>query len=136
MSESRNRGRETGQTARESPRQIGDRGEAAALAELLRCGYRILWRNWALGRGRNEIDLIAEDHGEVVFVEVKTRGPGSLRSPASAVDDAKRRRIRRAAGAFLSRYREPSPHRFDVVSVLTDEGGRVVSVEIARGAFE
>jgi putative endonuclease len=99
-------------------------------------GFRILRRNWSPGRGRNEIDIIAEQRGTIVFVEVKTRSPRSLRSPGSAVDEEKRRRIRRAAASFLARYREPAPHRFDVVSVFLDSQDQIREVALDSGAFE
>jgi len=52
-------------------RQLGDRGEQAATAYLEQCGYTIVTRNWRCRYG--EIDLVARDGEQLVFVEVRTR---------------------------------------------------------------
>jgi putative endonuclease len=51
--------------------QIGRQGENLALKKLKDQGYFLLARNFHSRFG--EIDLIAEDHGILVFIEVKTR---------------------------------------------------------------
>lgn len=112
---------------------IGDLGERAAADALVRRGARILARQWRCDAG--EIDLIAERGGEIAFVEVKTRGPRALLSPEEAVDGEKRRRVTAAAGVYLAAWREPSPHRFDVVAVRLDEHDRVVSIDVTERAF-
>lgn len=114
-------------------KKLGRIGEAAAEKQLRREGYRILERN-CLRRG-GEIDIIAEHAGSVVFVEVKTRSPRAWNTPESAVTPEKRTRIFRAATQYLSTYRTPSPVRYDIVSVMTDEADRVVSVTILPDAF-
>lgn len=114
-------------------RAIGLLGEQAAAEYLWRRGYRILKRNYRCPAG--EIDIIAEERGVLAFVEVKTRSPRAYAPPADAVDEEKRDRIRAAARYYLGSYREPSPRRFDVVSVLLDESDRVVSIEVEAGAF-
>lgn len=114
-------------------RQIGDLGEQAATAFLRAQGYRILERNYRCRCG--EIDIIAEDHGEIVFVEVKTRSPRAYLPPADAVDEQKRQRIRKAASFYLSSFRDPSPRRFDIVSVLVDEHDAVTHIHLDPRAF-
>ena len=52
--------------------EVGRVGEDAAVAALQARGYRILDRNVRLRHG--ELEVIAEDAGDVVFVEVKARG--------------------------------------------------------------
>jgi len=95
---------------------LGARGESAAEEFLRRRGYVIVARNFQCPLG--EIDLIALDHGSVVFVEVKTRRGGDFGSPAMAVDRRKQQRMRRAAEVYMSRKRlHDRPARFDVVEV-------------------
>ena len=101
---------------------IGPLGERLA-ARFLRkqLGYRILRRNCRSKLG--EIDLIARDGNEVVFVEVKTRSSRTWGDPETAVTPAKRRKLCRAAAAFAARNRlREHPLRFDVVAVLLEDG--------------
>lgn len=94
---------------------LGEAGEAAAARYLERVGWRVLARRWrAAGY---EIDLVMERRGTVAFVEVKTRRPGSLSPPVTAVDHRKRRRIAAAAQVGARRWRNARAFRFDVIAV-------------------
>ncbi len=64
-------------------------------------GMTIVERNFRCPRG--EIDIIARDGDELVFVEVKTRRSLALGSPLEAITPAKLGRIRMLAGIWLSR---------------------------------
>jgi len=80
-----------------------------------------------------EIDIIAQHLGELVFVEVRSRGSASSLNPVFSVDRQKQKRIIRAAEVYLGkRYREVPPARFDVVIVTL---GEPAVVEILRDAF-
>ena len=74
--------------------------ERVALVWLLLKGYRPLARRYSASGG--EIDLIVRRGRTVAFVEVKTRG--SLDDALSSIDRQKRRRIGRAARAWLARH--------------------------------
>ncbi len=50
---------------------LGSSGERLAAGWLEARGFRVLARNWRCAYG--ELDLIAEEAGELVFIEVKTR---------------------------------------------------------------
>lgn len=115
-------------------RAIGCLGEDAAADFLAGQGYRILERNWRCPAG--EIDIIAEHGGEIVFVEVKARSPRARFAPEEAVDWRKQRRLAAAAKYYLAPFRRPSPHRFDIVSVMLDEGDAVVQLEQKARAFD
>ena len=102
--------------------ETGRTGERLAARHLRRGGYRILAKNWR--SYRHEIDLIAREKstGTVVFVEVKTRTPGSYGRPADAVNADKRRFLRLAAEAWLMEHGGmEQPARFDVIEVLLPE---------------
>jgi len=115
-------------------RRTGRTGEWLAALHLFRKGFRLLERNYHCPRG--EIDLIAEDRGTLVFVEVKTRRSLGSGTPEDAVDRAKRQRIRSAAQWYLRGWRRWRPSvRFDVVGIVLDEQGRVVSIRHTPGAF-
>ncbi len=110
------------------------RGEDAAAAALRERGYRIVARNVRLRRG--ELDIIAEDHGTLVFVEVKTRRSRAYGTPAEAVTPAKRRALATLALAYLGRRGLCGRAcRFDVVEVWLDAADRVARLEVLRDAF-
>lgn len=114
----------------ENKRQIGQDYENQAAEYLRRQGFRILRRNFSCKNG--EIDIIAEDGGYLVFVEIKYRKDGACGHPLEAVDARKQRRICRTASYFCMRYGYggDTPCRFDVVAVMGDE------ITHVRNAFE
>lgn len=127
------RGPDTSAHRRHAAGRLGRAGEVYVARLLERAGYRILDRNWR--DGRREIDVVAGWGTEVVFVEVKTRRPGP--QPASeALAPAQRRRLRRAAAAWLRTHPGVGQSvRFDVV-VLTVSAGRPPHVRHFRDAFD
>ena len=100
--------------------EAGARGEQAA-ADFLRTrqGFAILTRNWRSPRDqRDEIDLVCRDGDVLVFVEVKARAAGALVSGYHAVDERKKRALRRAVQAYLGQLvPPPRTFRFDIVEV-------------------
>jgi putative endonuclease len=96
--------------------RIGKQGEENAVHYLKRMGYRILERNYRSGRG--EIDIIAEDGGVLVFIEVKKKIHEGFGSPESWVDRKKQAQIGKvAAGYLIEKDREDDPCRFDVIAI-------------------
>ncbi|NSW75306.1 MAG: YraN family protein [Candidatus Atribacteria bacterium] len=72
-----------------------------------------------------EVDLIGWDNGSFVFVEVKTRFSAFCGLPEEAVDDRKKRRIRRVAEFYLMQKGcnpDEVSIRFDVVAVQVGKG--------------
>ena len=117
-----------------SAKAAGDRGEDLVARYLQKAGYTLLDRQWRCWFG--ELDLVARSReGIVCFVEVKLRGPKSMGLPREAVDARKQARLRRTAGAYLSRYELDAPARFDVAEVYCEENG-AMRVEYLAGAFE
>lgn len=90
----------------------GARAEDLCEALLRRAGLRILARNWRCRFG--EIDLVAEDAGTRVFVEVRLRAPGGFGGAAESITAAKRARLLAAARLYLA-GRAAAPCRFDVL---------------------
>lgn len=118
-----------------SPRQLGDAGERYAALWLEEQGWRILDRNWRSRYG--ELDIVALDvHGEIVFVEVKTRRSSMQGSPQEAVDRRKQANLRRAAMEWLLDDSHYVPHRgtrFDVVAIRVTPSGPQTT--LVPGAF-
>ncbi len=114
-------------------RQTGNLGEDAVCAYLERLGAEILRRNFTVRGG--EIDIIAREGEDLLFVEVKTRRPGALVSGAAAVDAAKQRRIIRTAEQYLLKYPCDLQPRFDVAEAECS-GGFVRYITYLEGAFD
>lgn len=94
----------------------GKLGEELAAEELRRRGYAILARRYRTRFG--EIDIVAQDEGTVVFVEVKARRSDRFGSAAESVTDWKQRRIAAMAMDYLAWVgRLDDPCRFDVVAI-------------------
>jgi putative endonuclease len=114
--------------------RLGREGERIAARHLERKGWRILERGFRTRTG--EIDLVAEEEGVLVFVEVKARSGLGCGRPADAVDARKRGRILRAAHLWLARHGSiETPCRFDVVEVLS-EGGSEPLIHHIPDAFQ
>lgn len=113
-------------------RNLGKKGEELAAKYLAEQGYRILARNYRCSLG--EIDIIAGDKGDLVFIEVKTRTGFSFGLPQESITRAKQLRIRRIALHYLAEERPRyCNYRFDVVTVLMM--GKEPQLEIIKNAF-
>lgn len=113
-------------------RQLGDDGERATAALYRSRGYRVVARNWRSKLG--ELDLVVERSGVLVFCEVKTRSSSAFGGGYEGVTEAKQRKVRQLAEAFLSQTRmRPAACRFDVASVALARGAP--HVEIFEDAF-
>lgn len=107
--------------------RFGQESEMRAEQFLLAIGYRILDRNVRTPLG--ELDLVAEDQGVVVFVEVKGRATEAFGGALLAVDHRKRVKLTKLATQYLAqRHWSDKACRFDVVLVQgksSDQGGIV-----------
>ena len=114
--------------------QFGREGESAALTFLKKKGYRILEKNFRTKVG--EIDIIAEQDGVIVFIEVKARASHEFGHPFTAITPAKQKKIIQTAKSFLARKRiSDKPMRFDVVA-LTSDGPDSWQIELLENAFQ
>lgn len=96
---------------------LGKKGEAIAKTYLENKGYLIREENFRTRYG--EIDLIAQDGDEIVFVEVKTRGSTSHGLPCEAVTIKKQMKIKGVANYYLLVTGNlHSNCRMDVIEIL------------------
>lgn len=114
--------------------EFGVQSERSAAIHLQECGYRILHRNYRIAQG--EIDLVADHHGTLVFVEVKARRSKKFGPPAYAVNVQKQKRLTHVARHYLHRYQCGDRRcRFDVL-LLTKQPSGNVHIEVIQNAFE
>ena len=99
----------------------GRKGEEYAAEMLEAKGYRIVKRNYAVGK--SELDIVAENEETFVICEVKTRiqvygAPSPYGPPSRAVTKEKRRHLLPATTLFCRKRQDTGkPFRFDVIEV-------------------
>jgi len=113
--------------------QVGAAGEAIAAAHLEANGLRVIARGWRCRLG--QLDIICEDAGVLVAVEVKARRGDGFGVPQEAVDARKRAKLRSLLEAYrLASGRRDQPCRIDVVAVRLDLDLRPLRCEHIRDA--
>ena len=111
----------------------GSEGEKIAAAYLKKNGYRICETNFRCPLG--EIDIIAQDRSELVFIEVKTRKTRSLGYPEQAVGIRKQKKMSQLALLYLQKKKlTDTSARFDVVAItMLPEGNEI---KLIKNAFD
>ncbi len=123
-----------------SHNDLGKTGEDAATNFLKKLGYVILERNYQnnLGRRLGEIDIIAKENEELVFVEVKTRELARYKDtlPEENITRSKLHKLNKIASCYIRRHNLwNSPFRFDAVSVWLDLGSKKAKIKHIRSMF-
>lgn len=118
-----------------NPRQsLGRLGERLAATRLEKRGYRILERNFRCPYG--ELDLVAEEGSDLVFVEVKTRRGTAHGLPEEAVHGRKARKLQEVAGFYLEQHiLTDRSWRIDVVAVQFSPAGKLEEIRIYQHAI-
>jgi putative endonuclease len=121
--------------------RLGRLAEDWVATKLAGAGWQLLARNARPAGARGELDIVARDGRDLVFVEVKARSTRAVAGPISpelAVGARKQAQLRRLAAAWL---REPERSgrfaslRFDVAGVWVGPDGAVTGCEYVRAAF-
>lgn len=100
---------------------LGRYGEQAATDFIASLGYELLDRNWHHSLG--ELDIVAKDANQIVFIEVKTRNGRGFGHPFEAITPAKMARLRQLSAAWLAAKQLGSVAvRMDAISVLVESG--------------
>ena len=120
-------------------KELGVNGEEIAVNYLKSRGYRIVERNYRIRLG--EIDIIAEQGEDLVFIEVKTRSDILFGSPFESVTLSKQRQLSKVALEYLSKCGcHNRPARFDVVGVqlkgVKPSQLRAAKIELIQNAFD
>lgn len=83
-------------------------------------GYKILATNYRCAHG--EVDIVAKDGEELVFVEVRTRRAGNFGTPEESVSRHKLRRLMATCQYYLQNSgQEDKQWRVDLISVRLKE---------------
>lgn len=107
----------------------GAAGEEYVAGWLQRRGFRILDRNVHFRGG--ELDIVAIDGDELVFIEVRVRTGTAFGAAAESIDERKLRVLMRAGET----YRERRPDlaeliwRVDLVAVTLRSNGSVAAID-------
>lgn len=112
--------------------KAGAQAELTAARYLQRQGMRLLQSNYRCRFG--EIDLIMEDRGWLVFVEVRLRTRTDFGGAAASIDARKQHKLILAAQHYLASVSPTPPCRFDVVLLGAAEGGD--GIEWLKNAFQ
>lgn len=112
---------------------FGKKAEDLAVEYLQKNGYKILIRNFRFQKA--EIDIITEKDSLIIIIEVKARSTDAFMLPQEAVNKRKISLIVSAANHYMEEFNKDQEVRFDIISVLPDEKGKLV-VEHIEGAFK
>ena len=103
---------------RQTTRQIlGEEGEKIALNFLEKQNYKIVEKNFRSGNF-GEIDLIAYDRNQLVFIEVKTKSTHQFGLPEEEFNFHKKRKLLKAInGYFWQKKIKNDNWRIDLVAI-------------------
>lgn len=97
---------------------IGRKGEKIAESFLVDKKYEIIEKNFHYGRN-GEIDIIAKENGEFVFIEVKYSGDIGYGYPENRITSGKKSKIRKVAQAWMFQNNiSDQPCRIDVIAIV------------------
>ena len=115
---------------------FGKLAEELAESFLVEKNYKILVKNYRYLKA--EVDIIAQFENQIVIVEVKARATDAFMLPQEAINKKKIRLIVSAANEFLETNNIELETRFDVISVLPSEKGKleITHIENAFYAFD
>ena len=115
--------------------RLGKWGEGVAGRFLQEKGYRLLDTNYRCRWG--EVDIVAQEGDELVFVEVRTRRGVQHGTPEESVTPAKARRLVATAQDYLQqRGQEGAEWRIDLIAIRLDGNRRVQEIAHLRHAVQ
>ena len=113
-------------------KNLGQRGEDLAAAQLEKRGYVVRERNWRCPAG--EMDIVAEDGDCLTFVEVRTRRGRDYGTPEESVTLAKQAKLMEVAQTYLQEHSWEGDWRIDLVAVEMTPEGKLLRVELIKNA--
>lgn len=120
-------------------RRLGQWGERQARLHLEAKGYTVIANNFRCRAG--EIDIVARQSDELVFIEVKTRRGDAFGKGEESISPTRAERLAAVAEEFLQSrlaedYHSGTAWRIDLVCLNLDRGGKLLSVNHIPHAVE
>ena len=120
-------------------RQLGEWGERQARLHLEARGYSLLASNFRCRAG--EIDIVARQGDQLVFVEVKARRGDAYGGAEESISPARAERLAEVAEEFLrtqlcGEFHSGTEWRIDLVCLNMDGRGRLKSISHIENAVE
>ncbi len=116
-------------------RSLGRRGEALAEAYFRTREYQVIARNYRCRAG--EMDLIVEQDGTLIFVEVRTRRGTAAGTPEESITPVKAQRLITVAETYRQEQPgAPESWRIDIIAIEVGERGRLVRLDHIPHAVE
>lgn len=119
---------------------LGQLGEKAAVKYLKKKCYKIIALNFQNIKGRRvgEIDIIAKEKDQIVFVEVKTRELESYEDtlPEESITRQKLYKLQKIAQVYINENNLwDYPYRFDAISVWISQDRKTAKVKHLESIF-
>lgn len=117
----------------DSTRTIGSKAEDLACKYLSKLGYKIIERNYLIRGG--EIDVIAKDKEDLVFIEVKARWSHKFGEPIESITPWKIKALLKTAQFYIMKIGwGDKPYRIDVLGIdyTVDKGNP--EIELIKNA--
>lgn len=110
---------------------IGKWGEQLATEYLISQGLSIIETNFLCKAG--EIDIIANENGVLVFVEVRVRNTIVYGSALESITTSKQRKVRKSAEWYLQKIKYQGDCRIDAIGIDTSK--EPIQIEWIKNAF-
>ncbi|MFZ4262404.1 YraN family protein [Sphingobacterium sp. HJSM2_6] len=98
---------------------LGDKGEEMAVLFLKKLGYEIIELNWRYKK--LEVDIIALDQQDLVFVEVKVRSNASHVLISDLISEHQQENLARAAESYMMEKGYEGQIRFDFLFYINNK---------------
>lgn len=113
---------------------LGKFGEMVAENLMINKGYQIVAKNWK--NGHLEIDIIAKNKKEIVFVEVKTRSSIICGLPVEQVKDDQKKNLIVSANTYIKKNNIQLIPRFDIVGIAVNPNNmQILDITHIENAF-
>ncbi len=117
------------------PRDTGILAEKIASSFLRSKGYKIIQTNYKAYIG--EIDIVAINDDELVFIEVRGKTGQRFSSPQESIDKNKKYKLAALAQVYLQQnHNLPENYRIDIVGITFNDSGSVDNIEHIINAIE